>query len=181
MEPKDYFYVFGIIASFLIGLFNIRMMLKNRRNAMREHIYKEQIKTITELVLRFNKFNLEIDSLINNIDKKKENDFQEKFEKLGNFLFENQFILPNDIITLSNNALTKSSEFYYEYLSTQNVSEIDSYEIYYSAFNGFLVYARGYFGIDSLSLENQKIHGIPSYVSSKTIEKITKNTAHINV
>lgn len=174
MEFKDYFYIFGIIVSFSIGLFNVRMMLKNRRNSMREHIYKEQLNIISELFIKFSILNREIDSLVNNSQKRFENTFEDKFNLVGELIFENQFILPNDIITLANNTLTKSEKFYSDLLNMANTNELNTYEEYYKRYFELLIIVRGYYGIDSLSKENQKIHGIPSFSEINVINKVTE-------
>jgi hypothetical protein len=158
MGNKDYFYIIGIIASVLFSLFNYRISIKNRRNSLREHIYKKQLEVLTELCLKINSLNSEIDKMINNSAMRAKNDYEIKVDAVGKIMFDNQFILANDVITLSNNLITKSTEFYESYLSFEKGKVEIKYKEYFSEFFTLITSIRKDFGIDNLTKENQKIY-----------------------
>ena len=43
MDLKDWFYLIGILLTFIVSVFSLFVNIKNRRNAIREHLYKEQL------------------------------------------------------------------------------------------------------------------------------------------
>ncbi len=50
MELKDKIFAIGIIATFLIGIINIAITIKNRKNSLRESLYKEQLIFFSKLM-----------------------------------------------------------------------------------------------------------------------------------
>ncbi len=49
METKDVLYTLGLVATLIVSVISLVINLRNRRNGMREHLYKEQMKYFIEL------------------------------------------------------------------------------------------------------------------------------------
>jgi hypothetical protein len=158
MEIKDYFYIFGILFTFIIGIFNLKISLNNRKNSIREHVFKEQVKIMSELFIQLNKLNKIIDKLIDVPSTRIDNNFLEEIIKVENIVLENKFILPNRVFTLLVEVLDKSITYHNIVVSNDRAKIIVSYKDYYSEFNKFLETIRSSFGIDYLTQENQKLH-----------------------
>jgi len=155
MDTKDYFTLFGVTSALVISVINIYYTIKNRSNAIREHLFKEQIGLSYKLFREFSTLNKETDALVNNI---KQNKFQEQLELINNFIYENEFILPNEIQTMAKNALAKGSNYYMDILSTDEAKYYQTYREYYQSYFDLIKYTRSFFGIDKLSDENRNLH-----------------------
>lgn len=167
METKDYFYIFGILSTLLIGIFNFKILKSNRKNSMREYIFKQQVEIISKLFIQLNILNRIIDKMYIHNLKSSDIDFIEEIEKVENIVYENQFILTNDILTQLTNVIDKATLFYNSSVSTNRIEINKSHKNYYKEYDIFLNKARLSFGIDYLTNENQRLH--------KTIAKINEN------
>ena len=56
---KDMFYTFGILTTFILSSVNVYISFKNRKNSLRESLYKEQLSFISKLNSEF--YNLHSD------------------------------------------------------------------------------------------------------------------------
>lgn len=174
METKDILFSIGIFVTLIIGVINIYLTYKNRTNNLREHIYKEQTKICNLLIDQFVQLNFHISALYD--DENIKNESPEKFEKIGEIISKNEHILPNHIITLSNETLYKCQPFF-EALATKDRNRIKlGYDAYFENYFLLIILLRDYFGIDDLSKENQKLYKLPRYYKS-VIEKFNKDNA----
>jgi hypothetical protein len=96
--------------------------------------------------------------MIKNSAMRAKNDYEIKVYAVGKTMFANQFILSNDVITLSNNLITKSTEFYESYLLFEKGKLDIKYKEYFSEFSTLITSIRKDFGINNLTKENQKIY-----------------------
>lgn len=169
MDFKDTFYIIGILTSLMVSIFTIRNEIKNRRNSLREHIYIEQLNSISDLILMFTRFNKEIDSLINFSNRRQSNDFNFHLEELEKIILNNQYLLPNEIIKESRMAIQISHQLYLDICDDKRTADHGSYDNYYGKYFQLIALIRKHFGIDQLSKENQKIHGMEELISSEKL------------
>lgn len=157
MDTKDIIYIIGIISAFLIGIYNLNISIKNRRNNIREHLYKEQVAFGFTIFLKFTELNKEVDKVFNFLDKN-ENEFNEKIDEVEQILFAHEFIIPNELISPVKYALKQGVELYIDLLTKGTENCQDKYKEYYNAYLHLLEIARSYFGTDKLSDENRNLY-----------------------
>lgn len=158
MELKDYLYIVGILVTLLIGILNFRILQSNKKNSMREYIFRQQIEVISKLFIQLNILNSIIDKLCNNDLKNSDIDFIEEIEKVETIVYENEFILTNEILVKLTNVLDKATQFYNSSLSDNRIEINEFYKRYYKGYDIFLNEARLSFGIEYLTKENQRLH-----------------------
>lgn len=164
METKDILFSIGIGVTLIVGVINIYYTYKNRTNNLREHIYKEQTKICNLIIEQFVELNFHISALYE--DEKLMNESPEKFEKIGEIISKNEHILPNNIITLTNETLYKCQPFF-EALGAQDRNKMKiGYDSYFENYFTLVILLRDYFGIDDLSKENQRLYKLPRYYKS---------------
>jgi hypothetical protein len=171
MEVKDIFFSIGIVSSFIIGIVTLSLSFKNRRNTLREHLYKEQISFFSKFLLSVNTLNLEIENLINDPSKRKNNDFYEILQKISHEYYNYEFLIPNEISGLINNLIFKSNQFYTTFLGSDEKKTRIAYTAYFDTYSDMLNYIKGFIGTNELSLENKKLH---SQGDKKTNNNILK-------
>lgn len=158
METKDVLTLIGILLVLAVGLINIGITLKNRRNVIREHLFKEQITFHYKLFVQITILNNEADSLLNDDSKRHNNDFESRIDVIRSLMHENIFILENDSISLINSLLEEAFKFYMKFLTTDRAKTENGYKAYYQSYFEFLKLTRSSFGIDLLSLENKNLY-----------------------
>lgn len=95
MDLKDILYVLGILATFVLSLLNYITTLKNRRNFLREHFYKEQFNVLGSLNSGFHILNtLLIRALNSEFDLDVINN---KVEEIENVFYSNSHLLSSKV------------------------------------------------------------------------------------
>lgn len=100
MEIKDVCYTVGILFTFIIGTLNYAISLKNRRNFLRELIYKEQLTILGKINSEFHILNT---FLIKSLKEKKKISYSEiemKILEIDNILYSNTHLLPTKLFTV---------------------------------------------------------------------------------
>lgn len=67
MDNKELLTFLAIAVSLILGVVNLFIMLKDERNAIREHLYKEQMSFFIQLNKEFTEVSIMIDDLKINI------------------------------------------------------------------------------------------------------------------
>ncbi|HEA23312.1 MAG TPA: hypothetical protein ENH87_20710 [Pricia antarctica] len=172
METKDIFYIVGISSTIILSLITLNVNLKNRRNALREHLYKEQVSFLQELFKELTKMNVEFDKIFNNSDNRKNNNYQETLERIALIVYDNEFLLPNDLTILLKKLIEESQEFYLIQIGTNNEKIGKAYREYYERYYALLEYIKDFIGTNSLSIENKKLHDKSNSTESKLLRDI---------
>jgi hypothetical protein len=162
MELKDLITFIGVISALTLGIVNLIYLVKNRRNSIREHLYKEQIANTYKIFERFTKLNQEIDSVFNNSEKRQNNKVEDLQSETSNFIYSLEFVMSNDFLALSNDALKEITKFYLECLSTDKERTTNAYKNYYDKYYELVKLTREQFGIETLTKENETLHKSPS-------------------
>lgn len=161
MDKKDLFTALGILVSVIISVINLFILIKNRRNVIREHLYKEQMAFYLKLSKKLSEVSHLIDLLYQNIlnNKKYDRDtvIDAKSDEIHNLISEYDFIIPNEIYTNTNDLINKVDSFI---LATRTLHEENiqkAYDSYYSSYYYLLEDIRDILGVDKLSKENLKL------------------------
>lgn len=158
IETKDLFYIIGISSTILIGLMNYFISIKNRRNSLREHLYKEQFIFFKEIMTAINNLNIEIQSLINDSSKRSENDFDKLLKDVVDIYTILEFLPPEDIRGNCHDLIFKANQYYMSFLTSKFELYSKSYNTYYEAYSRLVNSIQGYVGTKNLSRENMLLH-----------------------
>jgi hypothetical protein len=158
MEIKDWIYLVGLIVTFIISIFSLLINVKNRRNAIREHLFKEQMSCSIKLseqlhvtlqyfyeVSRLKKLELSMDKKI-----------ETHLEDLFLFSGTNDFILPDDIISQLNIAIEEADNLHLK--AIKGMISKDDIKVFQSSYFDLVEEMREEFGIDKLSDENKRLY-----------------------
>lgn len=160
MELKDWIYSIGLILTFGVSVFSLILNIKNRRNAIREHLYKEQFayfiklsEILGRLVKCYEDVLLEGELL--------EGKYSE-IEKL-NFSMElltdqNDLIIPNEIISILYKVESESRKLESIIFTKSGDIVGEDLEPFYKVYDELLEDIRAFMGVDALSDENKKLY-----------------------
>lgn len=162
MELKDLITLLGVITALALGIVNLFYIVKNRRNSIREHLYKEQIANTYKVFEKFSNLNQEIDNVINNPNKRHDNQVEDLQNEASTLIYSLEFILSNDFLATSNDTLKEVTRFYLEYLSTNEDRAYNAYKKYYDKYYDLVRLTREQFGIEALTKENETLHKLPT-------------------
>ncbi|MES2478483.1 MAG: hypothetical protein V4561_05325 [Bacteroidota bacterium] len=162
METKDLITLIGIISAVILGIVNLVYIIKNRRNSIREHLYKEQIANTYKIFEKFARLNQEIDDVINNPNKRHDNYVENLQNETSALIYSLEFILSNDFLAVSKDTLKEITSFYLEYLSMNDDRVSNAYKKYYDKYYDLVRFSREQFGIEALTKENETLHKLPS-------------------
>ncbi len=157
MESKDWFYIIGIAVSVILGFFNLYFLKINRRNALREHLYKEQLNLCLKLPEKFSVLsNLFYDcsrTIITNDQIK--DDMDKLLAEIELLTEQAEIIMPDELITqLTKTELLASRlsvEAFEDRLTKERIKE------FHYAYFDLTDLIREHIGVDKLSLENKKM------------------------
>ena len=101
MELKDIFYTAGILVTMIVSLISLRINLKNRRNGIREHVYKEQMKFFTQLSQEMYYVNEMLDeiSATKKITEKQVEKLEAAYDKVDILTETYDFITPDEMLS----------------------------------------------------------------------------------
>lgn len=162
---KDIFYIISILATLLFSIINLFYLIKNRKNPLREHVYKEQLVAASKLISAFHRLNTEISRIFNAREFTGE-DFQNSAANVGEALYQYEHIMIDEIITLANEVVTGSENFLIAIADGDREKISLSYEEYFKNYFLLIQLLRDTFGIDELSKENQSLYKLPKYLKS---------------
>lgn len=172
METKDIFYIIGISSTVILSLITLNVNLRNRRNALREHLYKEQVTFLKIMFTELNKINIEFDKIFNNPEARRHNDYQEILEKIAQIVFQHEFLLPSDLAALLKKLVEESYDFYAIQLGSNSEEIKKAYEDYYHRYYALVNYIKKFIGTDSLSSENKNLHNKANSKESELLRKV---------
>lgn len=151
---KDTFYFFGILSTFILSAITVIIAIKNRRNPLRENVYKEQLIFVSKLVTEFYFLHSQMTKINNGIEVDIKG-LEERIEKVFGVLFSNMHIGSNKIFLKS--AETLKSINHYVKNSDDKTKKDDMFKLYFKNYNDLNNTIRKEMGIDSLSQENKKL------------------------
>ena len=152
---KDMFYTFGILTTFILSSVNVYISFKNRKNSLRERLYKDQLSFISKLNSEF--YNLHSD--LSKLEKSQnlQLDTKDKIEIIFGVMFSNTHISSDVILTSATNTLNSALDFLNN-LNFENQRTVnEKFNVYFENYKNLRTVLRNELGVKSLSEENQKL------------------------
>lgn len=152
MELKDKIFAIGIIATSLIGIINIAITIKNRKNSLRESLYKEQLNFFSKLMeenfklyatlirAHHRKNFLESDKII----------IDQEIEKIFNTMYSSYHLMTESLVI----KLTNFIDAILKFQKSGNEDFEKNFLEYFDKSNDFLNSIRKEVGTDNLSKTN---------------------------
>ena len=159
METKDWITLGGILLTLSISVYSLVINIRNRKNAIREHLYKEQINFFLKLGKEFTELNNELYSYTNNIDLNKtvSERYLKGIDQIDSMFESHNYIIPNELYLL----ISKTISLAFKLTYYNPYSELDkkAKEIFDEAYSRMEDEIREFIGVDYLSEENRKLIG----------------------
>ena len=157
MEIKDVIYIVGLVLTFTISLFSLIINIKNRRNSIREHLYKEQMSLFIKLARGFQLlldlyYDVSRDKILND---SKDIQLEQQVEEIYLLIDMHDFIVPNEIYSILNDTIKEGDTLHLKAMKGPITNEdIASFKNNY--FN-LVEEIREFLGVDKLSDENKNL------------------------
>lgn len=162
METKDWLYFFGLLLTFGVSVTSLLINIKNRRNAIREHLFKEQF---LQLQIIYQEFRTLIDItpyiyVYNRINaEEKHKDFFIQLEKIKSLVNNQSLIIPAQLMSVFNKCTDQAYDLVLLWEEKKgNVGPKDGVKFTFAYFD-ICDEIREFIGVDKLSDENRKLIG----------------------
>lgn len=161
METKDWIYTVGLVLTFGISAVSLYVTVKNRKNAIREHLYKEQLA----FFLKFqNEFAVVMHLFDELSDKPKDNKdtFQMclyRIHQLDILFSGSDILVPNDLYNLMSRSVGDCYKFHALLLQKGEAVTEAEMDSFIDRFFDTEDEVREFIGVDKLSKENRKLIG----------------------
>ncbi|MBS1536013.1 MAG: hypothetical protein JST78_13135 [Bacteroidetes bacterium] len=153
---KDTFYFFGIFSTFIISAVTLFIAFKNRKNALRENLYKEQLSFIGKLTTELYQLHADLTKINNSI----EIDYSKtrlKIENVFAVIYSNTHIGSDNILIKTANTLSHANDFLKSIEDKKNDESKSDFKSYFKSYNELTNLMRNEMGVRSLSKENERL------------------------
>ena len=157
MELRDIIYSIGISATLIISLFALVINIRNRRNGMREHLYKEQMAFFIALSKELHLL-LELYLLISRegeLSEALDNKLELAYEKIETIGETYEFITPDEIEILLSKVVRAGSDLHLKTL--ENPISMKDTITFQNRYYDLTDAMREHMGVDKLSHENRRL------------------------
>lgn len=155
MDLKDTLYALGIIATFVLSLLNYITTLKNRRNFLREHFYKEQFNVLGNLNSEFHDLNtILIKSLKSKADLEIINN---KVKEIENIFYSNSHLLSTKVLSEFKEAILIVESFTKIIANDEMTLLDDCYSKFIQKYSDILKIIISDLGVSELFTENKSL------------------------
>lgn len=151
LNIKDIVYIIVISLTSILSLITVIIAIKNRKNTLRELVYKEQLKFISNLTLELYYLHSDLTRIQNNIEVDRSNT-KNKIENIFKVMFSNTHLVWNNIIGKASDTLSSADCF------IKNSGK-ENFDKYFDNYKKLIKTIRKEMGVDSLSKENKKVIG----------------------
>ncbi|UUW08680.1 hypothetical protein NLG42_21565 [Flavobacterium plurextorum] len=155
---KDLFYLIGIIATLYLGIKNISLSNKNRKNSLRESVFKEQITFMLKLSSEVIKLHRSL-SFLNNkttVTDEQQKEIIEQILIIHEVLLTYSVICSNNVLELTKITIDNANTFL-EYKIGKNESSEEKYNEYVVSFTNIMSQFKKELGIEKLKKENESL------------------------
>ena len=159
MKPenlKDTFYLFGIFSTFIISVVTVIIAIKNRKNSLRESLYKEQLNFVAKLTSEFYYLHSEL-TKINNGKEKDQNETANKIENIFGVMFSNTHLGCDNILNKASETLNSINDYLKSVEEKKSETKNENFEAYFKNYTELINIMRSEMGVHSLSKENEKL------------------------
>jgi len=157
MEIKDVFYTLGILSTFIIGLLNYINSSKNRRNFLRELIYKEQLNVLGKINSEFHSLNTLLIAFLKAKKKTGYNEIELKILEIDNILYSNTHLLPGKLFGVWKEIEIITDEFLQSSDEINNELLKEHYDKFNERYYNLIKVIVKDFGINKLFSENKAL------------------------
>ena len=153
---KDIFYLFGIFSTFIISVVTIIIAVKNRKNTLRESLYKEQLNFIGKLTTEFYHLHADL-TRIKNGKETSRIDISAKIENVFGVMFSNTHIGSDKMLIKASDTLNSVNEFLKNNEEKNTEMAKENFETYFKNYKELTNIMRNELGVNSLSKENESL------------------------
>ena len=153
---KDIFYLFGIFSTFIISVVTIIIAVKNRKNTLRESLYKEQLNFIGKLTTEFYHLHADL-TRIKNGKETSRIDISAKIENVFGVMFSNTHIGSDKMLIKASDTLNSVNEFLKNNEEKNTEMAKENFETYFKNYKELTNIMRNELGVHSLSKENESL------------------------
>lgn len=161
METKDWIYSIGLFLTFGVSIISLIITIKNRRNAIREHLYKEQIDYFKKLSKEFSILTNCFDDV--RLEKKlsDENDsiIVKQLDEIYSMSFIYDFITPDEILSSISRVDKAANDLHFQIMKNNGTFSKEDSALFYKSYFDLLEDIREFLGVDKLSDENKMLIG----------------------
>jgi hypothetical protein len=155
---KDLFYLIGIIITLYIGVKNISISNKNRKNNLRESVFKEQINFMIKLSNELIKLHRLL-SFLNHkssVINEQQKEIIEQVLLIHEILIANSVISSNEILELTTITIEKADTFLQDKIENDQ-SDKGKFNEYFISFTNIISEFKRELGIQKLKKENESL------------------------
>ncbi len=158
MELKDIFYTVGILVTMIVSIIALLVNIKNRRNGMREHLYKEQMKFFTQLAQEIYVVNelLSNISVATIITEEQVEKLEAAYDKVDLLTETYDFITPDEILSKLYLLHSAWHEIVIKLIKAESITK-ENISKFKQIFWDLTEDIREHLGVDKLSDENRRI------------------------
>lgn len=153
---KDTFYLFGIFSTFIISVVTIIIAIKNRKNQLRENLYKEQLNFIGKLTTEFYHLHADLTKIKNGAEISKI-EIGAKIENVFGVMFSNTHIGSDKILKKASSTLNCVNEFLKNIEEKNTEMTRENFGAYFKNYKELTNIMRNEMGVHSLSKENEML------------------------
>ncbi|POR21564.1 hypothetical protein BWK57_09660, partial [Flavobacterium columnare] len=113
MKPenlKDIFYLFGIFSTFIISVVTVFIAIKNRKNSLRENLYKEQLNFVAKLTAEFYYLHSDLTKISHGTEKNQK-ETGNKIENIFGVMFSNTHLGCDNILNKASETLNSVNDY----------------------------------------------------------------------
>jgi hypothetical protein len=160
MEIKDWIYSFGLILTFGVSVFSLILNIKNRKNAIREHLYKEQMSFFFKLSNEFaHVYKLFEDIWIEQTFNDSQDILLEThLNNIHTLIDTHDFIIPNQIYSTINQTIESLNDLYKLVIDKDRKITDKELNKYSDMHSNLVEDIREFAGVDELSEENKRLY-----------------------
>lgn len=157
METRDIIYTIGISATLIISLVALFINIRNRRNGMREHLYKEQMAFFVSLSKELHLVMEEYLTIFREgtLSQEVDNNLELAYQRIDTLGEAHEFITPEDIADFLSVVIKTGGELHLksikEPITDKDIKSFDN------AHFDLTDAMREHMGVDKLSRENRRL------------------------
>jgi hypothetical protein len=151
--------IIGIVATTVLGLFNLFISLKNRRNSLREHVFKEQLTFLLELRQELAKLEVSLEGLNKPWADNKlvAQNVIACLNKLDELELSKNILLPDNLYLSTTKFITTAFKFANKVIQNPSLITKEEEKSFMNEILALEEEFREHIGLDKLTEENRRV------------------------
>lgn len=160
METKDLMYGIGLLLTFGASIASLVISIKNRKNALREHLYKEQMAFFMKFTSEFSDVGNLIDDIAEEqmFSKKQDDELEVLQNNIHRLLDIHDFIVPDEIYSSINDVIHKLGDLHSLAIRSNGKIKDEDVDLYFNSYFNMVEDIKLFAGVDELSEENKSLY-----------------------